>query len=125
MIEATGTLYPASDCFLQVVEAQLLLRSQAKEAERSRPIQTRPTCHLTPIARFRDNGRYEGDGTRIDLAYAIYALSHGAPEAQVAAAIRSRDLTHKGNDKRQGEYVERTIRKALSVVGRAAGSWQR
>jgi hypothetical protein len=125
VIEATGTLYPASDRFLQVVEAQLLLRSQAEEAERLRPIQTRPTCDLTPIARFRDNERYEGDGTRIDLAYAIYAFSHGARETQVAAAIRSRDLSHKGSEKRQGEYVERTIRKAQSVVGRHTGSLQR
>ena len=125
VIEATGTLYSASDNFLQVVEAQLRSRSQAEEANRLRSIQTRPTGELSPISRFRDNGRYEGDGTRIDLAYAIYAFSHGATEAQVTAAIRSRDLSHKGNDKRQGEYVERTIRKALSVVGRQVGSFQR
>ena len=61
---------------------------------------------------------YAGDGTRIDLAYAIYAISHGAPESQVEAAIRSRDLSHKGGDKRQAEYVERTIKKALAVAGR-------
>jgi len=125
VIEATGTRYPASDHFLQVVEAQLRLRSQAEEANRLRPIQTRPARELSPIARFRDNERYEGDGTRIDLAYSIYALSHGAPETQVAAAIRSRDLSHKGTEKRQGEYVERTIRKARSVVERQIGSLQR
>jgi hypothetical protein len=57
---------------------------------------------------------YAGDGTRIDLAYAIYAISHGASERQVEAAIRSRDLSHKGGDKRQAEYVERTVKKALA-----------
>ena len=119
--EATGTPYPVCDRFLQLVEAQLRLRSQAEEANRSRSIQTRPTRELSPITRFRDNERYEGDGTRIDLAYAIYAFSHGASEAHVAAAIRSRDLSHKGSEKRQGEYVERTIRKAQSVVGRQIG----
>jgi hypothetical protein len=123
-IEATGTLYPARDRFLQVVEAQLRLRSHAEEANRLRSIQTRQARDLSPIARFRDNQHYEGDGTRIDLAYSIYALSHGAPEAEVAAAIRSRDLSHKGTEKRQGEYVERTIRKAQSVVGRQIGSLQ-
>jgi hypothetical protein len=125
VIEATGTLYPARDRFLQVVEAQLRPRSHAEEANRLRSIQTRQARDLSPIARFRDNERYEGDGTRIDLAYAIYAFSHGAPEAHVAAAIRSRDLSHKGPEKRQVEYVERTIRKALSIVGRQVGSFQR
>lgn len=125
VIEAKGTLYPACDRFLQVVEAQLQLRSQAEETNRLHTIQTRPTRELSPISMFRDNARYEGDGTRIDLAYAVYALSHGAPEAQVAAAIRSRDLSHKGSEKRQGEYVERTIRKALSIVGRQVGALHR
>ena len=51
--------------------------------------------------------------TRIDLAYAIYAASYGATEAQIEAAIRSRDLSHKGGERRQADYVERTIRKAF------------
>ena len=62
---------------------------------------------------FRADPRYGGDGTRIDLAYAIYALAPGVPESQVEAAIRSRDLSHKGGERRQADYVERTIRKAL------------
>jgi hypothetical protein len=125
VIESTGALYPASNRFLQIVEAQLRSRFQAEEANRLRSIQSRPTRELSPIARFRDNGRYEGDGTRIDLAYSIYALSHGATEAQVAAAIRSRDLSHKGTEKRQAEYVERTVRKARLIVGRQVGAWDR
>jgi hypothetical protein len=60
---------------------------------------------------FRANPTYAGDGTRIDLAHAIYALAHGVRDAEIEAAIRSRDLTHKGDEKRQAEYVERTIRK--------------
>jgi hypothetical protein len=121
VIEATGALYPACDRFLQVVEARFRLQAQAEEANRLRSIQTRPTRELSPISRFRDNERYEGDGTRIDLAYAIYAFSHGASEAQVATAIRSRNLSHKGTEKRQGEYIERTVRKARSVVERQIG----
>jgi hypothetical protein len=61
---------------------------------------------------------YGGDGTRVDLAYAIYALSHGATDDQVKTAIRSRNLSHKGNEKRQAEYVERTVNKALTLVTR-------
>jgi hypothetical protein len=125
VIEATGTLYPACGRFLQDVEAQLRLRHEAEESKRSRQIQVRPTRELMPIDRFREKPLYEGDGTSIDLAYSIYALSHGATEAQVAASIRSRDLSHKGTEKRQVEYVERTIRKAQSIVGRQAGALHR
>ena len=67
---------------------------------------------------FRGDSRYGGDGTRVDLAYAVYALSHGASTADVEAAIRSRDLSHKGNERRQNEYVDRTIKKALATIER-------
>lgn len=33
----------------------------------------------------------------------------------IAAAIRSRDLSHKGNEKRQAEYVDRTVKKAAAM----------
>jgi hypothetical protein len=80
---------------------------------------------LRGIDSFRTNPTYAGDGTRIDLAYAIYALAHGVPDAQIEAAIHSRDLTHKGNEKRQTEYVERTLRKAAAIVERGTGSLAR
>ena len=67
---------------------------------------------------FRTDGRYGGDGTRIDLAYAVYALTHGSSAAEVQAAIRSRDLSHKGNERRQNDYLDRTIKKALISIGR-------
>jgi hypothetical protein len=53
---------------------------------------------------------------RIDLSYSIYALSHGCSRAQVEEALRSRCLDHKGTEKRQAEYVERTIRKASRLL---------
>lgn len=71
---------------------------------------------LKTIDRFRSDARYGGDGNRIDLAYAVYAFAHGLGEADVAAAIRSRDLSHKGNERRQEDYIERTIQKALGAV---------
>lgn len=72
--------------------------------------------HLKSIEEFRCDPRYGGDGTRIDLAFAVYAISHGVRAEQVEAAIRTRDLSHKGNEKRQTDYVERTIKKALAAV---------
>lgn len=75
--------------------------------------------NLKSIDEFRADSRYDGDGTRIDLAYAIYAVSHGLSVEHVSAAIRTRDLSHKGSDKRQSEYVARTIKKALNAVERS------
>jgi hypothetical protein len=76
---------------------------------------------LKTIEHFRANPAYGGDGTRSDLAFAIYALSHGAAEAQVKTALRSRDLSHKGDESRQSDYVDRTIKKALTFSERARG----
>ena len=38
-------------------------------------------------------------------------LSHGAADAEIIAALHSRDLSHKGSQKRQDDYVRRTIQK--------------
>ena len=120
VLEAAGMVYPAADKFVESVRRELEERRQRREATmqmapaksytRSMPLKT--------IDSFRADARYGGDGTRIDLAYSIYALSHGVRTAEVAAAIRSRDLSHKGNERRQGDYVDRTIKKALAALER-------
>jgi len=73
---------------------------------------------LKSIDAFRADGRYGGDGTRVDLAYAVYALSRGISTDEVDSAIRSRDLSHKGKERRQNDYVTRTIKKALAATER-------
>ncbi len=80
----------------------------------------RPTAaQLKSIEAFRADSRYGGDGTRIDLAYVVYAVAHGADVEDLKAVLRSRDLSHKGNEKRQSDYIERTIRKAIFSLQRA------
>ena len=118
LIEASGKHYLEGERFLEPIEEKL--REEARERERFRSTVSvyRGPESLKNIDSFRSNPRYGGDGTRIDLAYAIYALSHGVPVQLVEAAIRSRDLSHKGNEKRQTEYVDRTIRKAASTISR-------
>ena len=82
-----------------------------------RQAESEPARHqLKGIKSFRSNPFYGGDWTRVDMAYAIYALSRGVPESEVEAVIGSRDLSHKGGEKRQTQYVERTLRKAGAVV---------
>jgi hypothetical protein len=115
VIESSGERYSAgAECVKQI--EQKLRQQLSKPTEVSRSAE--PT-RLKTIDQFRSNPLYSGDHTRIDLAYAIYALAHGSSEADVVIAIRGRDLSHKGNEKRQGDYVERTLKKAASVLSQA------
>jgi hypothetical protein len=118
LAEATGNVYPRAEQFLEELRGRL-----EKEGEERRRLSERWTKNpplakrdLKTIETFRRDPKYLGDNTRVDLAYAVYALSRGAAAGDVAAALRSRDLSHKGNDRRQSGYVERTIQKALHTV---------
>ena len=121
LLEADGKVYPEAERFLAGVSAEVERkheeRKQARERAGSRASAARPVT-LKSIDTFRSDPRYGGDGNRIDLAYAIYAFSHGLGTAAVSAAIRTRDLAHKGNERRQDEYVERTIKKAMGAIER-------
>jgi hypothetical protein len=120
LIEAEGRVYAEADRFLAGVKNDVARQNADRERVREQIAKIAPTLHrdLKSIEAFRADSRYAADGTRIDLAYAVYALAHGATQTEVAAALRSRDLTHKGNERRQNDYVERTIKKALSTVER-------
>ena len=118
--QANGLPYPEADRFIARIEQQLDRDHRERERRRATGPREGASGALRGIDSFRANPTYAGDGTRIDLAYAIYALAHGVPDAQIDTAIRSRDLTHKGNEKRQAEYVERTLRKAAAIVDRGS-----
>ena len=120
LIEAKGRVYPEAGRFLAGVKSDLERRQAERQKQLGQFLQEARghPGSLKSIDDFRLDGRYGGDGTRIDLAYAVYALAHGVQPAQVEAAIQSRDLSHKGNDRRQNEYVERTIKKALAALDR-------
>ena len=115
LVEATGKRYPEAERFVDDIGKQLehdATRRQRMTVHSSVGEQK----HLKGIESFRANPIYGGDNTRVDLAYAVYALSRGVSEDSVAAAIRSRDLSHKGNERRQDEYVARTVNKALLTI---------
>jgi hypothetical protein len=120
LIEAGGVVYPEAEGFLAGVRSEVERHQAERERLRKQIAKMAPVLprNLKTIDGFRAGARYGGDGTRIDLAYAVYAFSHGASAAEVAAVIRSRDLSHKGNERRQNEYVERTIKKALATIER-------
>jgi hypothetical protein len=115
--EATGAVYSKAVVFLAEVRALY-------ESEHSKPappvsFQRPSRCryNLKTIEDFREKSIYGGDQTRVDLAYAVYALAHGVPENTAREALTSRDLSHKGDRKRQQEYIDRTIRKARERIG--------
>ncbi len=113
LIECGGEVYPAAHEFLATIRRQL---EQERQRQYQRRFCTSPalsSARLKSIEEFRADPRYCGDGKRTDLAYAVYAVAHGLSDAEVEAAIRSRDLSHKGSERRQDDYVQRTIRKAL------------
>lgn len=116
LVESSGVSYGAADQFARQVQTRLEEERSRREAACRSATQYRQATEPITIETFRSNPVYGGDGTRIDLAYAIYALAHGGSESQVRASLQSRDLSHKGNEKRQSEYVERTLRKASTII---------
>ena len=120
LIEASGAIAPESERLIATVRASLDKERRDREralvqfcAQGAR----QGKGSLKGIEAFRADPRYQGDGTRVDLAYAVYAVARGADVEAVRAALRSRDLSHKGSEKRQNDYIERTVRKALARVG--------
>jgi hypothetical protein len=120
LVESGGDVYSGAVRFLAELKSDLEERRAEQQRLRERVatvVPVRPE-HLKTIDVFRTDDRYGGDGTRIDLAYAIYALSNGINANEVEAAIRSRDLSHKGSERRRNDYVARTIKKALATTER-------
>jgi hypothetical protein len=119
LVEASGVVARESERIVADAKARLEqergmpARLQAEARMRA---QWQGAAHIKGIDQFRADTRYGGDGTRVDLAYAVYALAHGVDLATVEAALRSRDLSHKGNEKRQRDYIERTVRKAMVTL---------
>lgn len=122
LIEASGERYPGGSRFVEALYVQREIELKARERERAAVAATGNSRVVKGIENFRGNPRYGGDATREDLAFAIYAVAHGVDAGQVSSALRGRDLSHKGDDKRQTQYVERTVAKAVRVMaGRTLG----
>lgn len=116
---ATGHVYDKADEFISRVESRIKTEGEKRQERHWSRTRAGGTTLTRTIEQFRSNPAYGGDKTRSDLAYAIYALSHGIDQTDIAQALRGRDLTHKGSEKRQVEYVDRTIKKAMAIAGRA------
>jgi hypothetical protein len=116
VVDNYGRPYEESVRFVELAERKLAIQNTERASLSKRLAASNQPSRLRDIGEFRADARYAGDGTRVDLAYAIYGLAHGLGPAEVESAIRSRDLSHKGTEKRQSDYVDRTIRKALLAL---------
>ena len=121
IVEDGGRSYQRAAHFINHVETEMALNREQKAllANRCTTLNPPRTARLKSIDDFRSDARYGGDGTRVDLAYGIYALAHGLSAEEAAESIRSRDLSHKGSEARQHDYIERTLKKAFLATGNA------
>lgn len=115
LTEASGAMYAENDRFLQQLSA-LMPKKQSVASVGGRLVR-QGGARLT-LDDFRSKADSCGDGNRIDLAYAVYAPSHGISEPDIRAAIASGDLSKKGRERRRIDYIDRTLRKAASTIGR-------
>jgi len=110
--EASGRPYRRAPEFLSEIE-EIFQEAKTRMVSENHPSQAgNSSSSLKTIEDFRLRSVYGGDHTRSDLAYAVYALAHGIPESDLRQQLAGRDLSHKGNTKRQQEYLERTLLKA-------------
>src|SRR3984893_8042825 len=90
--EATGVVYSKAVAFL--AEVQSIYEAEKSNLQPAVTLQCRrrSRSNLKTIDDFRTKPIYGGDQTRVDLAYAVYALAHAVPETEARNALASRDL---------------------------------
>jgi hypothetical protein len=115
--EASGRMYRRASEFLVEVE-RMFHESKTREMPLGGTRRVgHPFSSLKTLDDFRLRPVYGGDQARSDLAYAVYALAHGITESDVRQQLASHDLTYKRDAKRQQDYLDRTVQKALRRLG--------
>ncbi len=120
IVESHPFAYPQAETFVGQVE-QAMERAALAQA-RAMAVSRTPRDRIEPatkgIADFHADARYGGDLNRADLAYTIYALGRGVPEADIRNALTARDLSTKGGPSRIEDYMRRPIAKAVEHLKR-------
>jgi hypothetical protein len=104
--------YKASESFVEELEAYKATIRPATPPRAYSAIQS-VSLPTKSIDDFRSDTHRYPKLHNADLAYAVYAVSHGVSDSEIRGAIGSRDLTHKGTKRSQLAYVERTFKKAI------------
>ena len=120
LAEATGKPYSASGDFRQYLEKRIAdgRKQEIEQAMKHAHLANQTRQPLTIESFYQRGQKWGNDPTRIDLAWAIHAIGCGMEDSRVAEMIGTRNLSHKGDRRRQSDYVNRTIRVAHRRVGR-------
>ena len=118
--EFTGLSYTEAERTVAAAK-QIVSVELAKAEERRKEFAARPPVaydlkQMKTVDAFRQDPKYGGDNTRADLAFATYAVSKQMPLGDIESALRTRDLSGKGSDARQQDYLTRTIGKAQQNI---------
>ncbi len=114
---ATGRVYSKAAEFLAGIRALGDSESERGEDLHKRRRRRRVHVGVKPLAEFHADPAYGGDLHRADMAWAKHAAGSGlTPEQIKDELLNGRDLSKKGNRKRQVEYAERTARKAIEQM---------
>jgi hypothetical protein len=116
LLEASGQIYRQAPVFIAEVRAALTAEmTSARDAGgQNRAGQGVQPPPLKSLAEFHHDPHYAGDLHRADMAWAGHAAASGLGAAEIRSELlRGRDLAKKGDLKRQCEYAERTVAKAM------------
>jgi len=119
LVAANGQVYREAARFIVEVRAALIKESaKAKDAgSRDGAGQGAQPPPLKSLAEFHRDPRYTGDLHRADMAWARHAAGMGLSSKEIRETIiGERDLSKKGDARRQRDYAERTAGKALRQV---------
>ena len=117
LVEASGQVYIRAAAFIAEVRAAMAAAVVSETGGVGDGAgQGAPESLLRSLAEFHRDPRYAGDLHRADMAWARHAAAMGLSAAEIRAELmRARDLSKKGNLKRQREYAERTAGKAVQA----------
>ena len=120
LLEATGQIYRQAAMFVAEVKAVMADETVSKTGGSDTEVAGRGGPALPPLrslAEFHNDSRYGGDLHRADLAWARHAADMGLSDGEIRATImEARDLSKKGDARRQRAYAERTAYKAIRQV---------
>ena len=112
---------------LRHAEARTFSQSQAFDAELVAALSNTARMQRTlapqalqvqrkTLEEFHADARYQGDLSRADYAYCIYAHAHSIDEQTMLDALLRRDMSHKGDTRAQRKYALHTIARARRHV---------
>jgi hypothetical protein len=118
LVEASGQVYQQAGRFIAGVRAAMaheaVASAKAAVSNNGAWEGAQPPPSLKPLAEFHTDPRYASDLHRADMAWARHAAATGLSASEIRSEIlRGRDLSKKGDPRRQREYAERTAGKAV------------